>query len=150
MSPADDYRERLKDRQERVGRYEKIHVRLGNTRLVLAAAAAILAWESLWRHAFSGWWIALPIVAFVLLVAYHSSVLRAQELAARAVNFYERGLARIEERWAGTGQTGDRFLDPHHEYAADLDLFGRGGLFELLSTARTRMGEETLAEWLLS
>jgi hypothetical protein len=35
-------------------------------------------------------------------------------------------------------------------YAADLDLFGRGGLFELLSTARTRIGEETLAEWLLS
>jgi hypothetical protein len=29
-------------------------------------------------------------------------------------------------------------------------LFGRGGMFELLSTARTRMGEETLAEWLLS
>jgi DNA mismatch repair ATPase MutS len=35
-------------------------------------------------------------------------------------------------------------------YAADLDLFGRGSLFELLSIARTRMGEETLAEWLLA
>ncbi|MGC2790768.1 MAG: mismatch repair protein [Candidatus Sulfotelmatobacter sp.] len=34
-------------------------------------------------------------------------------------------------------------------YAADLDLFGRGSLFELLSTARTRMGEQTLAKWLL-
>lgn len=106
MLPADDYRERLKDRQERVRRYEKIHVRLGNIRLLLAAVAAILAWESLWRHAFSGWWIALPIVAFIFLAAYHSSVLRAQELAARAVSFYERGLARIEERWTGTGQTG--------------------------------------------
>ena len=35
-------------------------------------------------------------------------------------------------------------------YAADLDLFGQGNLFELLSTARTRMGERTLAAWLLS
>ena len=35
-------------------------------------------------------------------------------------------------------------------YAADLDLFGHGNLFELLSTARTRMGERTLAAWLLS
>jgi hypothetical protein len=50
----------------------------------------------------------------------------------------------------GTGQTGERFNDPHHAYATDLDLFGRSGLFELLSTARTRMGEETLARWLLS
>ena len=33
-------------------------------------------------------------------------------------------------------------------YANDLDLFGRGSLFELLSIARTRAGEETLASWL--
>jgi DNA mismatch repair ATPase MutS len=65
------------------------------------------------------------------------------------VAFYRNGLARIEDRWAGTGQTGERFSDPHHVYAADLDLFGRGGLFELLSTARTRIGEEALAKWLL-
>ena len=32
----------------------------------------------------------------------------------------------------------------------DLDLFGEGGLFELLCIARTRMGEDTLARWLLA
>jgi DNA mismatch repair ATPase MutS len=59
-------------------------------------------------------------------------------------------LARIEDRWADFGETGDRFNDPHHVYAADLDLFGNASLFQLLSTARTRMGEERLAQWLLS
>src|SRR5262249_39127102 len=34
--------------------------------------------------------------------------------------------------------------------AADLDLFGTGCLFELLCTACTRTGEDTLAAWLLS
>jgi hypothetical protein len=71
-------------------------------------------------------------------------------LKQRAVAFYERGLARIEDRWAGTGETGERFSDPHHVYAADLDLFGDASLFQLLSTARTRMGEEALAGWLVS
>jgi DNA mismatch repair ATPase MutS len=33
-------------------------------------------------------------------------------------------------------------------YAADLDVFGKGSLFELLCTARMRGGEETLATWL--
>jgi hypothetical protein len=33
-------------------------------------------------------------------------------------------------------------------YAEDLDLFGRGCLFELLSTARLPMGERQLASWL--
>ncbi len=36
-----------------------------------------------------------------------------------------------------------------HPYAQVLDLFGIGSLFELLSTARTRAGEQTLARWLL-
>ncbi len=74
----------------------------------------------------------------------------ARDLAQRAAAFYRNGLARMADRWSGNGQTGERFDDPHHVYASDLDLFGRGSLFELLSTARTRMGEERLAQWLLS
>ena len=68
----------------------------------------------------------------------------------RAIAFYDRGLARIEDRWIGTGEPGDRFADDHHLYANDLDLFGRGSLFELLSVAATPAGEETLAAWLKS
>ena len=68
--------------------------------------------------------------------------------AESAAAFYRRGIARIEDRWAGIGQTGDRFRNDQHVYADDLDLFGRGCLFELLSTARLPMGENWLAEWL--
>ena len=59
-------------------------------------------------------------------------------------------MARLEDRWAGGGNRGERFGDAHHVYSADLDLFGEGSLFELLCAARTRMGEETLARWLLA
>ena len=41
-------------------------------------------------------------------------------------------------------------MKPEHPYAADLDLFGKGSLFELISTARTHVGEDTLARWLLA
>jgi MutS-like protein len=147
---VEEYRQRLKERESRVARYETLHIRLGNIRLALALAAAGMAWESIRRHAFSYWWLALPAVVFAFVVAYHSRVLRARAAAQRRAAFYRMGIARIEDRWVGKGQTGERFNDPHHVYAADLDLFGRGSLFELLSTARTRMGEETLAKWLLA
>jgi hypothetical protein len=147
---VEEYRQRLNDRERRVARQEAIHIRLGNVRLVLALVALGIAWESLRRHALSPWWLVVPLIAFVFIAAYHSRILRAKDLAQRGVSFYRSGLARIEGRWVGMGQTGERFSDPHHVYAADLDLFGRGGLFELLSTARTRIGEETLAKWLLS
>jgi hypothetical protein len=147
---VDEYRQRLKDRESRVAHYDKLHFRLGNTRLALALATAGMAWESIWRHAFSYWWLAVPAVVFASVAAYHSRVLRARAAGQRRASFYRAGISRIEDRWAGTGQTGERFNDPHHVYAADLDLFGRGSLFELLSTARTRMGEDTLAKWLLA
>ena len=70
--------------------------------------------------------------------------------APRAIRFYEQGQARLDGTWAGGGITGERFLEPSHPYARDLDLFGRASLFELLCTARTRAGEEALAKWLLA
>ena len=150
MSPSEEYVQRLKSRESRVADYEKIHIRLGNIRLVLALLVVVLAWASFRGHYLSPWWLAVPIAVFVGVAAYHSRILRNRELAERAAAFYKNGLARIEDRWTDVGETGERFDDPHHVYAADLDLFGKASLFQLLSTARTHMGEDTLAKWLLS
>jgi len=148
--PAEEYGERRRAREAEVARLEKIHIRLGNVRLFLAASVLILGWLSLRSHLLSLWWLLAPLAGFVGIAFWHSRVLRQRELAQRAVAFYDRGLARIEDRWVGTGETGERFSDPHHVYAADLDLFGNASLFQLLSAARTRMGEDTLARWLLA
>ncbi len=150
MVPSEEYVQRRNARQSRVAHYERIHIRLGNARLLLFVFTLILAWASFRAHYLSPWKLVVPIAAFVGISVYHSRILRARELAERAVAFYEKALARVEDRWAGSGETGERFDDPHHVYAADLDLFGKGSLFQLLSTARTRMGEDSLAAWLLA
>jgi hypothetical protein len=149
-SPSEEYARRLSDREARVVAFEKLHVRAGNARLLLAGAIAVTGWGSIARHAFSPWWLLVPAAGFVAVGLYHSRVLRGRAQAERAAAVYRRGLARIEGRWEGTGQGGERFDVPHHVYAADLDLFHKGNLFELLSTARTRMGEDALAQWLLA
>lgn len=150
MSPREEYSRRLQARQRRAAEYGRQHVRVGNLRLLIFALSVALAWLAFWRHALSPGWISVPFVAFALVASYHSRVLQRRTLAERGVRFYQNGLGRISDKWAGSGPTGERFNDPHHVYAADLDLFGSGGLFELLSTARTRMGENTLAAWLLA
>ncbi|HEX3603960.1 MAG TPA: hypothetical protein VHU43_07695 [Steroidobacteraceae bacterium] len=66
------------------------------------------------------------------------------------MQFYQAGLDRINDQWSGKGTTGARFDVPHHIYADDLDLFGTDSLYELLCAARTQMGENTLAQWLLA
>src|SRR4029453_7010918 len=95
-------------------------------------------------------WALVPLVAFAILVARHWDATAARQRAERAVVFYRRGLDRLEGTWAGGGETGERFRRLAHPYADDLDLFGDGSLFQLLCTARTRAGEETLAAWLLA
>jgi MutS-like protein len=122
--------------------------RLSYARLAAFAGGAVVAIAA-WRGWIPPWWIALPGIAFLMLVVRHDRIIRARDAAARAIALYERGLSRIEDRWAGGGEQGERFSDAGHLYANDLDLFGPASLFELLSSARTRAGEETLAAWLL-
>ena len=147
LSPGDEYRARLASRQADGRALAKRDRLLSHARLVtfLAGAALVAVW---WRGTAPAWWLALPAIAFVVLIQRHDQVIRALATAQRSILFYERGLGRIEDRWAGAGEPGERFRDEYHLYANDLDLFGRGSLFELLSIARTGAGEERLAEWL--
>jgi hypothetical protein len=94
--------------------------------------------------------VLIPITAFVVIGVLHGQLLRAVAARTRSIKFYEQGLARLNGTWAGKGTTGERFLEAADPCARDLDLFGRASLFELLCTARTRAGEETLARWLLA
>ena len=149
-SPAEEYKQRLQSREQRVAHFERQHIRIGNIRLLMVVATLLLAWFVFDHATLSPWWLLVSLGAFIGLVAYHAKVLRRKVCAERAVDFYRRGLARTEDRWVGTGQQGERIDASASLYATDLDLFGRGSLFELLSQARTRIGEDTLASWLLA
>ncbi len=150
MSPLDSYRDRLRQHEERIAALDRTQDRLGLLRIVLFLIAVAAAWWLLSRDTHSLWWLLLPMTAFVAAVMWHGQIKRRATLSQRAAAFYRAGIGRLEDRWIGQGQQGERFNDPHHVYAADLDLFGRGSLFELLFTGRTRMGEESLAGWLLA
>src|SRR5687768_5946437 len=145
--PGDEYRARLADRRVSFAALSGQDARFSQARLATFAAGLVLA-LAWWQGWAQGLWLVLPAAVFAVLIQRHDRVLRARSAAQRAIYFYERGLARIEDRWAGTGEPGGRFRDDRHLYANDLDIFGRGSLFELLSLARTRAGEETLAGWL--
>jgi MutS domain V len=148
--PAEEYTARLSVHEAQVKALTGRDERIAGARLLVGLVIAAIVVASLFVHAPRLWWAIPPLLVFAWLVSKHASVRRARTRAARAAAFYRRGVDRINDRWVGGGQTGERFLDAHHVYAADLDVFGRGSLFELLSAARTRMGEQTLAQWLLA
>ncbi len=148
-SPSGVYSRRLSQLQHIRAQEEHRHRLFGLAKLILGIIIVAAAFVLL-RYTQAIALIFFPIVFYVVLALLHDKVLRSLRIHARLIDFYQRGLDRIEDRWAGHGEDGSRFLNPEHPYARDLDLFGAASLFQLLFTGRTRAGEETLASWLLA
>jgi len=123
---------------------------LGNARLVTGLTAVAIAGLAIGAGVLSPWWLLVPVVVFVVLAVMHDRADKRHDAALRGTAYYERALARMENRWVGMGHQGEAFCDPKHLYADDLDLLGAGSAFELLSTSRTATGDRILAEWLLA
>ena len=146
--PSVEYSKRLENKQKLIAAKNAIHFRVGYWKLATIAVGLVMLWATLARHLFTPYFLLIPAAIYMALALFHEKTIRDRTHAETAAAFYERGIARIEDRWPGTGETGERFRDPKHIYAEDLDLFVRGGLFQLLSTARLPMGENRLAQWL--
>jgi hypothetical protein len=146
--PRGEYARRLEASRGLAARLARRDDLAGNARLgvfLLGVVLAILCWRGVVGVA----WPVATLVLFAALVVVHGRIIASRRKAEGKAAYHERGLARLDDRWAGQGATGARFLDEEHPYAADLDLFGVGSLFERLCTARTSSGESTLAAWLL-
>ncbi len=149
VNPNEEYRARLGQRQAEAAAQEQASRRISNVRLLVAIAGVAGAFFVFGETVLSPWWLVLPAAVFAVLVVVHSRIEERLQRARRAAQLYQSGLDRMEGRWIGHGERGERFINAGHVYADDLDVFGKGGLFELLSTARTRPGEDILASWLL-
>ena len=95
-----------------------------------------------------------PLLALASVVVIAVFVLRQRYACQRRLmqlwnlaEYYEKGISRLTRKWESL-DTGEAFADQDHFYSKDLDLFGQGSLFQLLCSARTQMGRETIAKWM--
>jgi hypothetical protein len=144
-----EYGARLSSRQAREQHWERRSALVSAARLGVFLTGLLLAWLAFRTHVLSAWWLVAPATVFAALMVVHEIVLGRKRRAAAAAAYYQDGLDRLDHRWTGSGPSGERHLDTGHPYAGDLDLFGDGSLFQLLCRARTSVGQETLARWLL-
>jgi hypothetical protein len=147
--PLDEYAARRSKREGAVSALDRQHVYLGNTKVAIFIAAVIYTAYAIGNDPSEALLGALAL-AFVALSVWHEVVMRSLTRARAAVQYYEDGMARIEDRWMRDAASGARFRSVEHPYADDLDIFGPRSLFQLISSCRTPMGEDRLASWLLS
>ena len=86
----------------------------------------------------------LPLAVFVFLVRKQSSLEEKKQLTGLLEH-----LNQMEAKGLHFEPTdfsnGDRFVNPHHAYSHDLDLFGAGSVFQYLNRCGTQLGEDRLA-----
>jgi hypothetical protein len=91
---------------------------------------------------------AVSALAYVVLALHHARLLGRERRAKEEAAWHERALARLDGTWPSLPSKGERFVDAHHLYTSDLDIFGAGSLFQWLDETSTGAGEERLASWL--
>lgn len=96
------------------------------------------------------WSFLLPLPIVILAGKWHGRNRDRWLRLIRLRKFHERALERLEDRWHGNGFTGEEYRIAHHVYDVDLQILGKGSLFELLSTMRTGVGRRQLAKYLLN
>jgi hypothetical protein len=147
--PQAEYGGRLDHWRHRQARLDGRAARLRRAEKVIFGALVILALLSQYESARNKViMIGVPALFLQAASGWRKRTLRSSRLAGRAAEWYETRLACLRGDWGGRGPTGERFADEAHPYALDLDLFGRGSLFERMCLARTGAGEEALAAWL--
>jgi hypothetical protein len=155
-APLDEYRRRLLAHESRESSLKATHLWVGYVRVALVVVFLLVAWFTIFQRYGPRWSVAVPIVLFLAVGMVHGRVLRKLSVARRSAEIYRLGMARIEDRWVGLKERPVGGMSAAMQarvgsslYAEDLDIVRRGGLFELLCVARTRMGEEQLLDWLL-
>ncbi|MWB92745.1 DNA mismatch repair protein [Flavobacterium sp. GA093] len=90
----------------------------------------------------------LSFVAFVLLMRIHSRLSFQKQLTTALLKINENEI-RFLKREKLPFENGVEFIDFHHPYAYDLDIFGEHSLFQNLNRTATYIGKKTLAQQLL-
>ena len=117
---------------------------ISRARLLTFFSGLGLGWFVFGSHQLAAVWMLPPTGIFLILLVAHDRCIRQRNRSERILDFYERGLSRLDHTWSGQGQSGEAHNPPGHPYANDLDIFGEGSIFELLCTARTQASRRCL------
>ena len=89
----------------------------------------------------------LLLMTFIFLIRQHSSMFEQRTHLENLVRINEHEAKSLTGDVSGFAN-GSEFIDPHHPYTHDLDIFGDGSLFQSVSRCNTVRGKIRMASLL--
>jgi DNA mismatch repair ATPase MutS len=147
MASTEFYQQRAAQFQSQVVQLEKTIRQFSIGRIVVALVIIALAYFG-FKEALFFYPLPLLVILFFFLVKSQLRKEEAREVLLHLVNLntWEASACQYDFKNFSDGQS---FIDPHHSYSHDLDLFGSGSLFQYINRCATHLGEKDLANHFL-
>ena len=122
---------------------KKINV-ISNIRLAVALVFLIVFYLGFSIHSL---FYSLPFIlgVFVLFVRKHSNLFNEKTHLENLVQIQTDELLILAGDFSHNS-SGSEFIDVHHPYSHDLDVFGEGSLYQYLNRSNTRRGKKVMAD----
>jgi DNA mismatch repair ATPase MutS len=148
-NPLDIYKEQIIKHRSELKKLEKRGVMFGWLRFLSIA----LAFASLWLIWKNGSFILLPVTVlfiglFLFILAKHLANNDTIENLQRLIHISETEIQVLDHHFTHLPD-GTELKPENHEYANDLDIFGRASLFQYINRCTSEQGKKLFAGWLL-
>ena len=146
MSPKEIYTDRIKtltDEIYQLNRYNRLVVVLELTAIALAIGCIVA--YTIWSGIVALVVAALFIAAYVAIRWKDSSNSRLSEQKESIRSVYQKEVAYLNGDFSGF-PSGEQYVNPHHEFTLDLDIFGPQSLFNRINRTITTGGSDFLTK----
>lgn len=146
LAPGIYYRQELKHTADLYIKLQATMRTVSRGRIVSAVAALVAIWYAVAGN-LTGWVPVGGMVLFLLLVRRHIYLGEQQKLLQTRLHIIENELIALDGFYTQFA-TGAELISSAHPYSLDLDVFGKGSVFQLLCRSITAQGYQLLASWL--
>jgi hypothetical protein len=117
---------------------------ISNARLLTALLFLVTLYFGL-SHTFLLYSLPLILTAFIVLIRNHGKLFNQKTHFENLVKINRLEQQALQGNCSGF-QTGSEFVNAHHPYSHDLDIFGEGSLFQLINRCNTIIGKKRIAQ----
>ncbi|WP_373844933.1 MutS family DNA mismatch repair protein [Clostridium sp.] len=147
MIPAlKEYKKRKKKYNLLLKKQEKYIDNLNNLRFVTFVLGFIILIRMyiLKRHFMFNFIVLVVVILLFYLTYLYKKVERKKNYLSVLYEVNKTSIKRLEGEWKTFQDMGEDFIDKNHNYSYDLDVFGKGSLFQWINTAHTHIGRQKL------
>lgn len=135
-----------------IAKIDKAISRIGRLRLLTFAIGLGMTIYTyiLKSYIISGGIFILAAAIFVYLLFVHSNAAEERKGAISLRDINDKSLKRIDDEWRSFEDDGSEFKDENHRFSGDLDIFGKGSLFQWINTTCTYIGRRIFKDRLIN